>query len=67
MVPIHFDTFHTSFDEVGAAPAELLAGSTRQGFDKASLVVLSHGQRAILSRDPSTRRLVAHIDGARLP
>lgn len=67
MVPIHFDTFHTSFDEVGAAPAELLAGSTRQGFDKANLVVLSHGQRAILSRDPSTRRLVAHIDGARLP
>ena len=61
MVPIHFDTFHTSFDEVGDAPRELMAASKRRGLDPSRVVVLSHGQRAVFIR--STSGVVARVDG----
>jgi N-acyl-phosphatidylethanolamine-hydrolysing phospholipase D len=48
MIPIHFDTFFNSLDEVGEAPRLLRAEMNERGLGPDRVIVLEHGQQHVL-------------------
>ena len=53
MLPIHFDTFVDSYDEVGAAPRALREVMAQQGLGEDRVAILKHGeQRVFVHKEP---------------
>jgi N-acyl-phosphatidylethanolamine-hydrolysing phospholipase D len=50
MLPIHFDTFVNSLDEVGAAPRALREAMVREGLDEEQVALLAHGEQRVFVR-----------------
>lgn len=48
MIPIHFDTFFNSLDELGEAPRLLRAEIKERGLGTDRVILLEHGQRRVL-------------------
>jgi L-ascorbate metabolism protein UlaG (beta-lactamase superfamily) len=48
MVPIHFDTFIQSFDEVGDAPRLLAEAMRERGLGDDRVLLLAHGEQRVL-------------------
>jgi L-ascorbate metabolism protein UlaG (beta-lactamase superfamily) len=61
LLPMHFDTFVNSFDEVGEAPRELTRVARAAGLGE-RLVLLKHGEQRVLDR---AHRPVSDADQSR--